>query len=1179
MNVSIQNNNLDFNNFFPFYIKTSHELIIQEVGMSLSKVIPDCVGKALSEVFVFKRPWSVKHQYDSILEYSNQIFIMESLHDKLMYRWQVVELPNSKELLFIGTPWITSADLLVDYGITLNDFALHDSITDMFQLLRTHEINLNDIKELAEQLNGQKDLLQKVIDLVPHQIFLKDKNSRYKLANRSVANFFGIANESLIGKTDRDFVFLKEESELYINGDKKVVENGARIDIPEEPQTDREGNLHINHVVKMPFKFENGEVGVMGIAIDITQNKIAEQKLKESEDRYRKIVENASDIIYRSDELGRFTYVNNQAVTITGYSREELIGKRYLELVREDYIEKITDYYLSEDFLNAVDQSYYEFPISTKEGNEIWLGQKVQPLFADNVLIGYQAVVRDITLIKKLEFERLQTEDELRETASRLKSLIENLNAGILVEDEHRKIVAVNQSFCDIFTIPVPPNDMLGWDCSDSAEQSKHMFTNPDFFIQNINEILSKKAIVTGEELQMVSGKILQRDYIPIFVKNDYRGHLWYYKDVTEEFHTKEKINEQKRFYESILNKIPADVVVWDENHRYLFANPVSIKSPEIRKWIIGKDDFEYCAYRNKPIHLAEERRAKFFTIKNQKKDLEWEEKMKNQNGNEEYTLRKMTPIFDENGDFEMGIGYGINITERKQMEVELEKAKNLAEESLKAKEQFLSTMSHEIRTPMNAVIGMTQLLLNENPKPEQMEYLNAIRFSSDNLLNLINDILDFTKIESGKLEFEKIHFDIFEFIKKVQNTYRFQAEDKGLIFNNLIDPKVDRYLVGDTVRLNQILTNLVGNAIKFTEKGQILIKVSKTGSKKGFVKIRFEVADTGIGIEPSKVERIFERFTQANSDTTRKYGGTGLGLTITKLLVEQQGGKISVKSKPGKGTTFNVELDFEIGEKSKLRTESTMPLSKFRKFDGQKVLLVEDNKLNQVVASKFMAKWGLHVQIAENGRFAVEAVSNGSFDLILMDLQMPEMDGFQSTKHIRTFNKSIPIIALTASASIEVKSKVTQAGMNDYLSKPFEATAFYNKISSYLNLNEKKGKNQPVTQSVKNVKNLYNLDYYEQFSGGNKAFVEEMIQIFIEDTPPIVSELGKAIQAKKHYEIASFAHKLKTSLSLMGMDASKCIRLDEIGKNKIESWEEANDCFESIQIHVREVVKQLSNN
>lgn len=395
------------------------------------------------------------------------------------------------------------------------------------------------------------------------------------------------------------------------------------------------------------------------------------------------------------------------------------------------------------------------------------------------------------------------------------------------------------------------------------------------------------------------------------------------------------------------------------------------------------------------------------------------------------------------------------NISKAKQLELLLIEAKEMAERAALTKSQFLSTMSHEIRTPMNAVIGFTHLLLQMEPRPEQMEYLRLLKFSAENLLVLINDILDFSKIEAGKIEFEEADFSIKDLISNIRLALLQKANEKDIQLKLLIDHDLPEVVKGDPVRLGQILTNLISNAVKFTKEGKITIVASLHKRLPHHTLIDFEVSDTGIGIAPDKLSAIFESFSQATSDTTRKYGGTGLGLTITKKLLELMGSEIHVKSESGKGSVFYFTLKIK---NSAMKLMSNAPVNQLRtetkSLKGVKLLIAEDNQINVILAKQYMMLWDVECDVAENGEIALTLVQTNDYDMVLMDLQMPEMDGYQTTIAIRNLPKQkfkdLPIIALTASAMLDIKDHAFVVGMNDYISKPFNPDELYRKISAY---------------------------------------------------------------------------------------------------------------------------------
>lgn len=395
------------------------------------------------------------------------------------------------------------------------------------------------------------------------------------------------------------------------------------------------------------------------------------------------------------------------------------------------------------------------------------------------------------------------------------------------------------------------------------------------------------------------------------------------------------------------------------------------------------------------------------------------------------------------------------DLSERKRVEQELIIAKEKAEEATLVKAQFLSTMSHEIRTPMNAVIGVTHLLLDDNPREDQIQNINILKLSADNLMALINDVLDFSKIEVGRVNLESIDFNFRDLVQNIASGFEIKSKEKGLEFRVDIDSKIPSDLIGDPTRISQILNNLCGNAVKFTDKGNVQVVVTYQAKNDDQVKLKFEIKDTGVGIPENKQDHIFDSFSQADSNTTRLYGGTGLGLTISKKLIEVMGGCIHVKSDLEFGTTFSFDLTFTISHRSKLKIVSKREcLQETNKIKGMHILLVEDNRMNVLILKQFLIKWGVTYDIAINGQEAFEKVQSDSFDMVLMDLQMPIMDGYKATESIRSLAdekfKKLPILAFTASSYNEIQKRVLESGMNDFVTKPINPEELYLKIEKY---------------------------------------------------------------------------------------------------------------------------------
>lgn len=648
----------------PFHFSVDRDLRIKSAGKGILKILPGLIGVDFEKLFKFKRPFSTLYEFDSIIKYTQQIFIMDALGSELTLRGQIIHLDKSNELIFIGSPWVTKVNDLEKYGLQITDFALNDTTPDLLHVFQAQEIAIKEIKQLVQNLDRQKE------------------------------------------------------------------------------------------------------------------------ELNQSRQLYKQLVEEAGDIIFRTDPNGLISYMNPIGIHILERSEEELLGKHYTELIGKDYRDLSMSLF-NDQLQKGELTSYQEFPYQVGFGKSIWFGQNINLLVENKKLKGVQVVARDIT--------------------------------------------------------------------------------------------------------------------------------------------------------------------------------------------------------------------------------------------------------------------------ERKKFEAELLKAKELAEASEMAKEKFLANMSHEIRTPMNAIYGLANILKDKDFSKEDLESVLAINHSADNLIRIINDILDFSKIESGNVQLEQASFNLKDVISGVQQTLNLEAVEKQVILNTIIEPQVPEVFIGDEGRLRQILLNLINNAIKFTEEGRVDTRVSVLQQTSSSCTLLFQVKDTGIGIPEKKLKSIFRSFTQASDETSRKYGGTGLGLTIAKELIELQSGAIDVQSVEGEGSTFTFSIKFALDTNIRAAKPEKVEQYTYRELTAYRFLMAEDNPMNQLLARKVFTKWNCSIDFANNGKLAIAKLSEQAYDLVLMDLQMPEMDGYQATKYIRKeltgVVSDIPIIAITAHALSGESEKCISIGMNDYISKPFDQQELYGKI------------------------------------------------------------------------------------------------------------------------------------
>lgn len=590
---------------------------------------------------------------------------------------------------------------------------------------------------------------------------------------------------------------------------------------------------------------------------------------------------------------------------------------------------------------------------------------------------------------------------------------------------------------------------------------------------------------------------------------------------------------EQQKLLQDIIDNMPLVVFIKDKQGRYRIVNNKMIEVlGEPSAHILGKSDgsLQIPADRRK---LYEETDRQVLM---EKKTVVAEDILL-VNGHKRYFWVTKLPLLDENGSVMAICGIANDISNFKEVEQDLRKARDEAENSRLAQEYFLANISHEIRTPMNGIIGMTDLLVTTELDKDQREFAESIQESALNLLNLINDLLDISKINSGKFKLESTTFDLPEAVRKAVYPLQFKADEKQISLEVIVEPSLATTVVGDPLRLQQIIINLASNAVKFTEQGGVTVRVASVADGDTDIIVQIQVSDTGIGIPEDRIADIFDTYTQSDFNIARQYGGTGLGLAIVKQLVEMQRGAISVQSRVGEGSTFTVSIPYAIGKE--VRHERLTQPAEGRNIDltNLRVLVAEDNTINQKVVTYMLQNVGATVHIANNGREALEAMLHNHFDIILMDMQMPEMDGYEATLTIRNrLQMNIPIIAMTANALKGEAEKCFEVGVNRFISKPFNQQELIQEIATltnrYCTMTDQE---QQGSIASPEPESILDLGYVRELAGGKKDYVAQVLAIFMDNTPSGLRDLAQLVDVGQDMDkISRQAHFLKSSVSIV---------------------------------------------
>jgi len=919
----------------------------------------------------------------------------------------------------------------------------------------------------------------------------------------------------------------------------------------------------------IPIFIENEYKGHLWTYEDITEKYVIQEAINQSELKNRLIMNSALDAIITIDTKGIITFWNPQAEKIFGWKESEVLGKKLSDTIIPSYHRKGHDSGMEHYHNTGVGPALnklLELPAVNIHGEEFPIEFSIIPVKQGDTEF-FCSFIRDISDRKKNE-EALKASTELWQFA------LEGTGDGVIEYNLESKEVFFSKQYLKMLGYEEGEfkNEVSEWQSRIHPEDYPVIIQLYSDYIKNTIKSHQKEYRIRKKNGEYIW--ILDRGMVLTYTEDKKPIRLIAtHSDITERKLSEQALKIKEEKYRSILANMNLGLLEVDNDDIIQFANnSFCIMSGYHLEELIGEKASDL---------FLEKKRREVILNKNAERKIgisdTFEVPVLNKEGENKWWLISGAPRYDDNGNLVGSIGIHLDITAQKKLEIDLTMARDAAQASTEAKETFLANMSHEIRTPMNAILGMANQLNKTKLNGNQKFFLNTIQSSADNLLIIINDVLDLSKIDSGKLSIENIGFEPVKVIEHVMQVMQHRAEEKGLKFtNSFFDDGISPILLGDPYRLSQVLLNFVSNAIKFTNSGTIDVSCMVLADYPDKQLLQATVADTGIGMEKVFIEKIFDKFSQEDDSVSRKYGGTGLGMSISKELVELMGGKISVASTKNEGTSVSFILAMNKGTGKDLPQKDTIETNTDI-LEGKNILVTDDNEINRLIASTILKNFGAKILEATNGQEAIEIIKNNTIDIVLMDVQMPVMDGINATEFIREhISKTLPIIALTAFALKGDNQKCFDAGMNDYLSKPFEESQLLQLVTKWL------GKKYTSTEigntPVSNVQEqLFDLSQLKIIARGDNDFLLKMTQLFIEQTPAAIQEMITAYHSEDYRSVGEIAHRIKPSIDNMGIITLK-ETINEIQKfaEIYKSSVKLETLITEIDVVVQSVVRQL---
>lgn len=1080
----------------------------------------------------------------------------------------------TKDERFLGNPLVTEQPNIRFYagfplidpdGYALGSLCAIDRQTRKLTADQRRALTLlaNEVvaQIVSRKKNAEKEKLEKMFDLSIDLICVAGTDGYFKKLNPAFTSSLGWTVEELLAKPFYDFLH-PDDVTTTSNKIKKLAIGEKAINFENRFIAKNGDYLSMNWVANRDEI--TGELYV--IARDITEQKKAERLITQSEERTKIIMNSALNAIITVDYRGEITFCNNQAEIVFGWKEEEVLGKIFTEFMipernRELWNCSISQY-LSEGENEFINKQVELFGVK-KSGEEFLAEITITPI-KQNRETFFCAFFQDISTRKEVENQLIHSENRSK--------LIMNASLNAIITIDINGIITFWNRQAEI---------IFGWNDEEVLGKELSKVIIPHQYIDAHNRGM-KHFLKTGQgpalniPLNLTALNIkgiefpIEMSIIPIY-ENNQVFFCAFIQDTSEkkEAENIRKIQEEK--YQNVIAHMNLGLLEVDNQETIQYVNPsfASMSGYEISE-LIGQNPSDIFVLGENYDTIQSKKELR----KQGASDI-YQLPIKNKRGELKWWAISGAPNYDSKGNVIGSIGIHLDITDQKQLEIELEKEKSKALESSKAKEMFLANMSHEMRTPLNAIIGFLRELDKQELSELQRKYIDNSSIASKHLLAIINNVLDISKIEAGEMSLENEDFVFEKSISNVAAVLHPMLKQKGLKLNVTISKEVEKVVKGDTLRLQQILFNLVGNAIKFTNKGSISINCEVVDDNAISQKLQISITDTGIGMESSFIENVFNKFSQEDKAITRKYGGTGLGLSITRELIKLMNGRIEIESEKNIGTTISIYLDYPKGSKKFIEDlEIDKPIIK---LDNISILLVEDNYLNRMVAQNSLQYFNCKVTEAENGVEAITILNDQTFDIILMDIQMPEMGGIEATEIIRQeLNLTTPIIALTANAFKTEINKCKKAGMDDYVTKPFDEDVLIETIAKHT-INKKIYLPEPEFSAKSSTDKLYNLTALQNLSRGNDEFVVKMIAIFVEQTTDTIEKSAIAIRKEDFKEVSRMIHKIKPSVESLGITSIISeIKLLEKTAEQAKDKEQIRDLFAIVKEVLEQTVLQL---